>query len=119
MFLQEYTSGVQRNRIEFLLGPTLKGSHMFCGVCDGTFMRPLQGRMERVSGLPWAGLRLPAATVGQPYRLNGPGRSCCGIVSSKGCATRRHRDGRFNNGGCNFADRALPDGTSSTRLMSG
>ncbi len=24
------------------------------GVCDGTFMRPLQGRMERVSGLPWA-----------------------------------------------------------------
>jgi hypothetical protein len=27
--------------------PTLKGSSILCGVCDGTFMRPLQGRMER------------------------------------------------------------------------
>ncbi len=28
--------------------PTLKGSSIHCGVWDGTFMRPLQGRMNRV-----------------------------------------------------------------------
>jgi hypothetical protein len=29
------------------------------GVCDRTFVRPLQGRMERVLGLPWAAQKLP------------------------------------------------------------
>ncbi|UCC28957.1 MAG: hypothetical protein JSU86_12225, partial [Phycisphaerales bacterium] len=34
--------------------PTLKGSSILCFVYDGTYMRPLQGRMERVLELPWA-----------------------------------------------------------------
>ena len=37
---------------------TLKGLYVFNCVCDTTFMRPLQRRIERVLGLPWAASRL-------------------------------------------------------------
>ncbi len=38
--------------------PFVKGSSILCGLRDGTFMRPLQGRTERVLGLPRAASRL-------------------------------------------------------------